>query len=192
MGQFESKNTILTKKLNNVVYELLVKSSADMVYTDENTTLTDTLSNITDVLTNHNNSITDVMGQLTNICGDVTAIENEITEIWRFLNDHETDEGIAQLLNGKVDKEAGKGLSQCDFTQFFKDKLQNDYSREELNAKFEEMLSQITELAPSNLVDRVNALESKPSLVISDSEDSEVVENLPDGSIWLMEVNTDE
>ena len=45
---FEAKNTVLTKKLNNVVYQLLVKSSADMIYTDEDTTLTDTLRQISD------------------------------------------------------------------------------------------------------------------------------------------------
>ena len=47
MGKFESKNTILTKKLNNIIYELLVKTSSDMVYTDSSTTLTETLSDIT-------------------------------------------------------------------------------------------------------------------------------------------------
>lgn len=196
MGRFESKNTILTKKLNNVVYELLVKSSADMVYTDENTTLTDTLSNITDILTNHDNSFIDVMRQLTDICGDISSNRDDIGEIWNFLNGSssggEGEQSLAQLLNNKVDKVEGKGLSQYDFTEFFRDKLLNDYTPEQLDAKFGEIIAQINSQAPSGLVDRVSNLEQKTNVVLSESEDSEEVEALPDGSIWFNLIDEDE
>ena len=193
MGRFESKNTILTKKLNNVVYELLVKSSADMVYTDENTTLTDTLSNITDILTNHDNSFIDVMRQLTDICGDISGNRDEIGEIWNFLNGSGgSGESLAQLLENKVDKEEGKGLSQFDFTEFFRDKLLNDYTKEELDAKFGEMIELINAQAPTELVERVGKLEQKKNIVMAESEDSDEVEALNDGDIWFNLIDEEE
>lgn len=193
MGRFESKNTILTKKLNNVVYELLVKSSADMVYTDENTTLTDTLSNITDILTNHDNSFIDVMRQLTDICGDISGNRDEIGEIWNFLNGSGgSGESLAQLLENKVDKEEGKGLSQFDFTEFFRDKLLNDYTKEELDAKFGEMIALINTQAPTELVERVDKLEQKKNIVMAESEDSDEVEALNDGDIWFNLIDEEE
>ena len=49
-SKFQSKNTVLTKKLNNVLYELMVKTQSDMVYIDDHTTLTERLAEITDLL----------------------------------------------------------------------------------------------------------------------------------------------
>ena len=52
-SKFQSKNTVLTKKLNNVLYELMVKTQSDMVYIDDNTTLTERLAEITNLLIQH-------------------------------------------------------------------------------------------------------------------------------------------
>ena len=37
---FESKNMVLTQKLDNTVYEMMPKTNSDMVYVDDETTLT--------------------------------------------------------------------------------------------------------------------------------------------------------
>lgn len=183
---FEAKNTVLTKKLNNVVYQLLVKSSADMIYTDEDTTLTDTLSQISEVLSNHNNSFSDVLQQISNIVGDVTAAENEIREIWNFLqSDSGEGSSLIDLLNQKVDKQEGKDLSDNNFTSELKSKLEDSYTNTEIDNKLEVIEESINTHAPADLIDRVSALEQRPTLVVSDSEDSEEVRNLPDGSVWF-------
>ena len=183
---FEAKNTVLTKKLNNVVYQLLVKSSADMIYTDEDTTLTDTLRQISEVLSNHNNSFSDVLQQISNIVGDVTAAENEIREIWNFLqSDSGEGSSLIDLLNQKVDKQEGKDLSDNNFTSELKSKLEDSYTNTEIDNKLEVLEESINTHAPADLIDRVSALEQRPTLVVSDSEDSEEVRNLPDGSVWF-------
>ena len=183
---FEAKNTVLTKKLNNVVYQLLVKSSADMIYTDEDTTLTDTLRQISEVLSNHNNSFSDVLQQISNIVGDVTAAENEIREIWNFLqSDSGEGSSLIDLLNQKVDKQEGKDLSDNNFTSELKSKLEDSYTNTEIDNKLEALEESINTHAPSDLIDRISALEQRPTLVVSDSENSEEVQNLPDGSVWF-------
>lgn len=183
---FEAKNTVLTKKLNNVVYQLLVKSSADMIYTDEDTTLTDTLRQISEVLSNHNNSFSDVLQQISNIVGDVTAAENEIREIWNFLqSDSGEGSSLIDLLNQKVDKQEGKDLSDNNFTSELKSKLEDSYTNSEIDNKLEALEESINTHAPSDLIDRISALEQRPTLVVSDSENSEEVQNLPDGSVWF-------
>ena len=49
--KFQSINTVLTKKVNNTIYELMVRTTTDQVLDKNGVTVTEQLSNIFDLLT---------------------------------------------------------------------------------------------------------------------------------------------
>lgn len=183
MSKFESKNTILTKKLNNIIYELLVKTSSDMVYTDSSTTLTETLSDISDILSSQNKSFEEVMADIKAITSGADTLQNEIQEIYDYINvNGDPKSALIKMIEGKVDAEEGKSLTSNDFTDVLKEKLENDYTREELDKKFLLIIDEIHKADTEGIVQRVDALEKRVNIVVS--TDDTAASKLPDGSIW--------
>ena len=183
MSKFESKNTILTKKLNNVIYELLVKTSSDMVYTDDTNTLTETLSDITDTLTTHNQSFEDVIDKMNELVKGADDLSASIKEIWSYINvDGDPKSALIKMIESKQDSEEGKGLSECDFTEILKEKLVNGYSKEELDEKFTIIIDAINNAVPEALVERVESLENRVNIQTTASDKD--LTGFVDGSIW--------
>jgi hypothetical protein len=185
-SRFESKNAVLTKKLNDVVYELLVKSSSDMIYVDSETTLTEILSDIGDALTSYNRTFTEVMADINSLVRSDDSTRETLREIWSYINvDGDPKSALIQMIESKVTAEEGKGLSTCDFTDVLKEKLLNDYTKAELDEKFTIVMNKINEVAPSGLVQRITDLENKSNMVVTTNDEAQSVTSLPNGSVWF-------
>lgn len=189
-SRFESKNAVLTKKLNDVVYELLVKSSSNMIYVDSETTLTEILSDIGDALTSYNRTFTEVMADINSLVRSDDSTRETLREIWSYINvDGDPKSALIQMIESKVTAEEGKGLSTCDFTDVLKEKLLNDYTKSELDEKFTIVMNKINEVAPSGLVQRVTDLENKSNMVVTNNDEAQSVTSLPNGSVWFKIIN---
>jgi hypothetical protein len=91
------KNVILKKKIDNVVYDLLVKTSVSQVAFDDTTTLS---AKMTTMLSD----ITDSKAKLTTLLGadEATSITGQIETAVNALRDALTDEADASSLSGKI------------------------------------------------------------------------------------------
>ena len=137
-SKFETKYTVLTKKINNVVYELLVKTHTDQVYDKDGYTLTEKLSDIFDLLSTSKNDIEDIKTKYDEMFKDAPETFNTFKEIWDYVNvKGDPKSELIKLIESKQAKEEGKGLSTNDFTDILYEKLKNDYSKEELDKRFE-------------------------------------------------------
>lgn len=184
MSKFETKNAILTKKLNNIIYELMIKTKAEMVYTDDDTTLTEVLSDIGDALSSHTRSFEEILIDIKNIVENTESIEEDLKTIWNYVNvDGDPKSALIKMIESKQSAEEGRGLSECDFTTVLKEKLENGYSKEDLDRKFKIIIEDIDRRVPEGLVHVVEELKSAPtaSLVTADEKEAEKLNN---GSIW--------
>ena len=189
ISKFQSKNTVLTKKLNNVLYELMVKTNSDMVYVDDSTTLTERLTEITDLLLKHEQNDIELKQAYDEIVGDANTNYDSFKEIWEYININENPKSeLIQLIESKQAAEEGKGLSECDFTTMLHDKLVNDYTREELDERFRII---IEETAPAEIVARVKKLEDRANTVVSESASGDAYDDLTDNSCWYQLVSKD-
>lgn len=138
-SRFESRNTVLTRKLNNVIYELMVKTHSDMVYVNDIKTLTEWISDFTDIITTQKKDIVNLRATLNQAIGNIDdSAFTSIKEIWDYVNiNGDPKSELIQLIESKQASEEGKGLSTNDFTDILYEKLKNDYTKEELVAKFD-------------------------------------------------------
>lgn len=187
--KFQSKNTVLTKKLNNVIYELMVKTQSDMVYVDDSTTLTERLSEITDLLIQHEQNDVELKQSYEELVGDSNSNYNSFKEIWDYINvNGDPKSELIKLIDSKQASEEGKGLSECDFTTVLREKLVNDYTAKELDEKFQII---IDSTAPYSLVAQVRALENKPNTVVSETAGGIDYDSLVDKSCWYQIISKD-
>ena len=185
MPKFESRDIILTKKLNNVVYEIFVKTSSDMVYVNSDTTLTEKLNDICELLTNSDASTTELREAFDKIVAGAPQTFQTFKEVWDYVNVNGNPKSeLLRLIESKQSSEEGKGLSTNDFTNILKEKLVNDYTKEELNDKFKIVLDRI-----DNVSKRVTSLESKPNVLVSASDEDAA--SLPDYSSWYKIIKKD-
>lgn len=189
MARFESKNTVLTKKLNGIIYELLVKTCSDMVYTNETTTLTETLSDITDILATHNDNFINVANQIAALTGTDERILADLEDIWNYINvDGDPKSALIQLIDSKVEKVEGKGLSECDFTAILKDKLVNDYTKDELVDKFTIIANKDAQQDEqiADIYTKIDHIEGKdPTFIATTDPTDPAIARLSDGAIWF-------
>lgn len=190
MAKFESKNTILTKKINNIVYELLVKTHSDMVYVgDSDYTLTEKLYDICELLEDNTKSYKELQVAFKKLMEGSDEQFNSFKEIWDYINVNGNPKSeLIKLIESKQSAEEGKGLSTHDFTDVLYEKLVNDYTKDELNNKFSII---IDSTAPISVVSRVEALEKKVNVLTMESANSDAVKKLPDYSIWYQIVPKD-
>lgn len=188
-SKFQSKNTVLTKKLNNVLYELMVKTRSDMVYVDDSTTLSERLTEITNLLIQHEQNDVELKRAYEELVGDSNSNYNSFKEIWDYINVNGNPKSeLIKLIDSKQDSEEGKGLSECDFTALLREKLVNSYTREEIDAKFDNIMES-TDI--SELVDMVNDLGQRANTVVSSSASGEAYDNLADNSCWYQILTID-
>ena len=186
MPKFESMNTILTKKLNNVIYELLVKTSANMVYTSPDTTLTETLSEITDILSTQGNTVDEVIASLNALTDNIEGIQSDMHDIVEYINiNGDPKSELIKLIENKQDSEEGKGLSECDFTEILRKKLVEGYTKDELDEKFGIIINTINMKMPEDIGNRLSVLEDKANIPVSEELSEEEARTLANGSIWF-------
>lgn len=166
MAGNETKNVILTRKLNNVLYDLMVKTTIDMVY-DGEYTLTERLSDIADALQTNYEDIKSVSEQFAKLVDAAPVTFQTFKEIWDYVNINGKPESeLIKLIRSKQDAEPDKGLSSNDLTDILYEKLVNNYTREELDAKFKII---IDESDNARFSERVAKLENAPNILCSES-----------------------
>lgn len=172
-AKFESKNLILTKKLNNVVYELMVKTHSDMVYVNDEVTLTEKLSEITDLLTNFNGDYSKLKETFIDVLHGAPETFNTFKEVWDYVNiNNNPKSALIQLIESKQTAEEGKGLSTNDFTDVMYEKLKNGYSKEELDEKFEIVLDTTNkkiEAFEEDVYKKINEINERPNIIVSET-----------------------
>ena len=194
-SKFASKDLIITKKINNVIYELMVKTRSNMVYTDDETTLTETLNEIFDLITSQQESYEDLKKAYDAIVEGADENFNSFKEIYDYINiNGDPESELIKLIKSKQTAEEGKGLSTNDFTDLLYKKLTNMYSKEELDLLIEEKLkdmattSDIKEVnekieAVNKRVDDISTeIATKTNIIITD--DASGLE-VPDGDVWF-------
>ena len=137
MAKFESKYTVLTKKIDNIMYELFVKTHSDMVYVNDTTTLTETLVKLSDLLTDSKKTEAELWEEYNKLTNGAPDRFNTFKEVWDYVNvNGDPKSELIQLIEKKQNAEEGKGLSTHDFTDLLYDKLKNDYTASQLDEKF--------------------------------------------------------
>lgn len=175
-----TKNVVLTHKFNRAIYALAIRTTTDVVY-DKNYkyTLTEMLCDITDALTSNFQKIAQVSEAFNHLMADCPEEFNTLKEIADYINVHgDPKSELIQIIDNKVDKEEGKGLSTNDFTDLLLAKLRDDYTKEQLD----EIFTNQTEINNS-IAARVLQLEEAPNIIVDDTEEGD---NVPDNNIWMM------
>lgn len=135
----DKKKIVITKKLNNVLYEMIPKSHADMVYVDKKytVTLTEKLYDMCELLQTRKEDIDDIRKKYNEIIGDAPDDFNTFKEVWDYVNiNGDPTSELIKLIESKQAAEEGKGLSTHDLTDVLYEKLKYGYSKEELDKKF--------------------------------------------------------
>ena len=157
MEKMTSKNIILTKKFNDVLYEMMVKTNSDMVYVEDDKTLTEKINEFTKLLTDNKQSYTELEEGYNKIVEDAPSSFNTFKEVWDYVNaSGDPKSELLKLIDSKQDKEEGKGLSTHDLTDLLHTKLVELYSKEELDQKFSDITG-----SSSTLTERVETIEKK-------------------------------
>lgn len=190
--KFQSKNIILTKKLNNVVYELMVKTNSDMVYVEDQKTLTEKLYDITELLTNYGGKYEELYDAYTEILDGAPETFRTFKEIWDYLNiNGDPKSELIKLIESKQTAEEGKGLSTHDFDDIMYEKLKNNYTKEELDEKFEIVIdhtNKTIEALKEDISKKIDDINNRPNILIAESHD-EI--SIPDYSCWYHIVSKD-
>lgn len=193
--KFQSINTVLTKKVNNTIYELMVRTTTDQVLDKNGVTVTEQLSNIFDLLTTSKREVKEIRDEYDRICGDAPEFFNSFKEVWDYVNvNGDPKSELLKLINSKVESEEGKGLSTNDFTDILKEKLEKGYTAKELDEKFEVVkkgqadFEVEIEQRIEKVENRVKALEEEPNICIA-SDPSEV--KVDNGEMWFLVVSKD-
>lgn len=185
-SKFESKNLILTKKLNNVVYELMVKTNSDMVYVDDTHTLTERLSNITDFFTDFRGDYDELKKAFDEVLHGAPETFNTFKEVWDYVNiNNNPKSALIQLIESKQAAEEGKGLSTHDFSDVMYEKLKNGYSKEELDAKFEIIIdttNKTIEALSDDINKKIDDINNRPNIIVTETRIQDYV--IPDYSCW--------
>lgn len=181
---FERKDVVLTKKLNNVLYELMVKTNSDMVYVSDRVTLTEKLCEFTDKLFSDDTRIQGLENAYHKLVVGAPATFQTFKEVWDYVNINGNPKSeLIKLIESKEAHVEGKGLSTHDLTDILYEKLVNDYTAEELNEKFhdinvkfgtvEEKVEHLEENVTGiredldDLTDRVEVLEKTPNVPVT-------------------------
>lgn len=122
-----AKKAILRALVEGVLTDLMVKTQADNVYLDGNTTLAAKLSEMITAI-NERAKSTDVTAEIgeaiSALIGGAPTTYDTLKEIADYISAHEeVVDALNAAIGSKVDKVAGKGLSAEDFTTALKNKL---------------------------------------------------------------------
>lgn len=135
----DAKKVVLTKKLNNVLYELAVRTVSDNVYVSDRYTLTELLNDFKNAIQQNNLSIETLDGNFKQIMEDAPATFRSFKEVYDYIGSTpDPEKTIVEMLAEKVPIEVGKGLSTNDLTDELLARILNTYTKEEINAKFSE------------------------------------------------------
>lgn len=187
MHSHVQKPAVLTREINNIIYELLVKTHSDMVYVGDKVTLTERLCEFADLITRDKEIVDDIKSEYDRMIEGSPENFRTFKEIWDYLNiNGDPKSELIQLIDSKVDKVEGYGLSECDFTQVLKAIVENDYTPEQIDEKFRLVGEEIVEIQETlnvslnELSERVLQLENMNNIYIGRRRPSQTKV----GDIW--------
>lgn len=150
MPDIDSKDFILTKKIHNIIYELIPKTRANMVYMDneDKVTLTEKIFDICGLLSTDKENIVNINDAIKKILGDISLHSfQSFNDVWNYVNiSEDSTSTIANMFKQKVSIEEGKGLSTNDFDNLSKEKLSDLYNRMELDLILEKIGEDISHI----------------------------------------------
>ena len=133
------KNLVLRKEINGVLYDLMVKTVADQVYTSENISLTAALANLKSSVDEKaaTSDLTALETRFNALIQDAPEAYDTLKEIANYISTHTSEyEALLAISNKKVDKVDGMGLSHNDLTDELAQKLNDIYDKATLDEKF--------------------------------------------------------
>jgi hypothetical protein len=173
-----------------VLYALAVRTCTDMVYDKKyKYTLTELLDDIQSALTDTSSRLTVLKERFDLLMEDCPEEADTLREIWDYINVDGRDEhgdptsALIKLIETKVPKEEGKGLSTHDLTDILYEKLVNGYSKEDLDAKLQVIANNIEIIS-----DMTNNLSKSAVIYVNEIPP----EDLQDGSVWFKVITRDE
>lgn len=174
--QLPIKKVVLTKKFNHVLYELAVRTNTESVFDKSyRYTLGEMLEDITNGLTTNLKATAKLSKSFNRLMKDCPEEFDTLKEIADYINvNGDPKSALMELIDNKVDKVEGKGLSTHDLTDILYDKLVNGYSKEQIDAIYQTCLD-----SDNALNIRINALENKTNVVVDE------VEDIKDGDVWF-------
>ena len=186
----KTKKVILVKELDKVLYALAVRTCTDMVYDKKyKYTLTELLDDIQSALTDTSSRLTILKERFDVLMKDCPEEADTLKEIWDYINVDGKDEygnptsALIKLIETKVSKEEGKGLSTHDLTDILYEKLVNGYSKEDLDDKLQVIANNIEIIS-----DMTNNLSKSAIIYVNEVPP----EDLIDGSVWFKVITRDE
>lgn len=139
----ESIKFILTKKLNGVIYELMVKTTTHMVYTEDGYTLTELLNDLLLRIAGLEQGRMETNNRLTRIINQIDGMSerlNELEQYWK--NQDNALEKLREIVTTTC-------LTHDDISKELIQKLKDSYSKEEIDTivdKINEKLSNISDI----------------------------------------------
>lgn len=165
------KSAIFKKKIGNIVYELMFKTVTDVVYTMDGTTLTDEIKGLKASVEQcpDESRLTALEQKFANLVHDAPEAYDTLLEIGQYISTHQDEyKALYKIASGKVDKEEGKGLSHNDFTDAFLKKLDELYTKAQIDMKFSDITATY-DAQIDGLNKKINSLEYSKVTVIDDN-----------------------
>lgn len=175
------KKVILKKKIGEVVYDLMVKSSADLIETSDGKTVAAVL---TELITGLASKATkaDIDNRINSIIAGAPEAFDTLKEIADYISSHEeVYVALNAAVGNKVDKVSGKGLSSNDFTDELKTKLEGLKNITSLSA------DKVTETSSKKFVSSAEKtkIANSARVLVGTTQPSD----LTDKDIWFEEIS---
>lgn len=174
------KNVILKKKIEGIIYDLLVKTNASLVETSDGKTVATVLTELTTAIATKA-STADIDNRINAIVNGAPETFDTLKEIADYIEEHqEVYTALNQAVGNKVDKVEGKGLSTNDFTDELKAKLEGLQNLTSLSAE------NVTETENKKFVTTAEKEKIAKSgrIIVSATEPTDLTEN----DIWAQEI----
>lgn len=144
------KNIVLRKQIEEVLYDLMVKTVTDQVYnSDDSKNLTQILEELNTAISGKASDadLTELETKFNNLITDAPEAYDTLKEISEYIASHQSEyQALLTLAGNKVDKVDGKGLSTNDFTDELYQKLNELYDKATLDSKFDSLTSRVSAL----------------------------------------------
>lgn len=165
------KSAIFKKKIGNIVYELMFKTVTDVVYTMDGTTLTDEIQSLRNAVEQcpDESRLTDLEKKFANLVHDAPEAYDTLLEISQYISTHKDEyDALLAVAGNKVDKVEGKELSSNDFTDAFLTKLDELYTKAQIDMKFSDITTTY-DAAIEGINHKISSLEYSKVTVIDDN-----------------------
>ena len=153
----QSKNIVLRKEIQEVLYDLMVKTITDQVYnSDSSKNLTTLLQEINTAIAAKADGVdlTELETKVNNLVTGAPEAYDTLLEISQYIETHQDEyQALLAISDNKVDKVPGKGLSTEDFTTELKTKLEALMDNATLQEKITSLETRVSAIETGGSVD---------------------------------------